>query len=77
MQTVRHNLRQAGCELSPGAPSCLKSRGAIVQVTPDWERLAAHIEADLETKELLGWVREVGPALLMAGPALLDLHDLL
>eukprot|EP00891_Asterochloris_glomerata_P007790 jgi/Astpho2/7790/fgenesh1_pm.00117_%23_7_t len=28
-------------------------------VTPDWERLAAHIEADLETKELLGWVREM------------------
>ena len=26
---------------------------------PDWERLAAHIEADPESKEQLGWVREM------------------
>ncbi len=26
---------------------------------PDWERLTAHIEADPESKEKLGWVREM------------------
>ena len=26
---------------------------------PDWERLTAHIEADAESKEKLGWVREM------------------
>ena len=30
-----------------------------LKVMPDWERLTAHIEADAETKEKLGWVREV------------------
>lgn len=30
-----------------------------VQVMPDWERLTAHIEADAESKEKLGWVREM------------------
>lgn len=30
-----------------------------VQVVPDWERLTAHIEADPESKEKLGWVREM------------------
>lgn len=29
------------------------------KVTPDWERLTAHIEADPESKEKLGWVREM------------------
>ena len=29
------------------------------QVMPDWERLTAHIEADAESKEKLGWVREM------------------
>lgn len=28
-------------------------------MTPDWERLTAHIEADPESKEKLGWVREM------------------
>ena len=28
-------------------------------MTPDWERLTAHIEADKESKEKLGWVREM------------------
>jgi len=32
--------------------------GAL-QVTPDWERLTAHIEADPESKKKLGWVREM------------------
>lgn len=30
-----------------------------LQVTPDWERLTAHIEADPESKQKLGWVREM------------------
>ena len=30
-----------------------------MQVMPDWERLTAHIEADPESKEKLGWVREM------------------
>ena len=30
-----------------------------MQVTPDWERLTAHIEADPESKDKLGWVREM------------------
>ena len=30
-----------------------------MQVMPDWERLTAHIEADSESKEKLGWVREM------------------
>ena len=30
-----------------------------VQVAPEWERLTAHIEADPESKERLGWVREM------------------
>lgn len=30
-----------------------------MQVTPDWERLTAHIEADKESKEKLGWIREM------------------
>ncbi|DBA81022.1 TPA: hypothetical protein ACH3X2_007228 [Trebouxia sp. C0005] len=30
-----------------------------IKVTPDWERLTAHIEADPESKEKLGWVREM------------------
>ncbi len=29
------------------------------QVAPEWERLTAHIEADPESKEKLGWVREM------------------
>lgn len=29
------------------------------QITPDWERLTWHIEHDKETKERLGWVREM------------------
>lgn len=29
------------------------------KVTPEWERLAAEIEADAEMKEQLGWVREM------------------
>ncbi|KAK9795215.1 hypothetical protein WJX73_002433 [Symbiochloris irregularis] len=29
------------------------------KVIPDWERLTAHIEADKESKEKLGWVREM------------------
>ncbi len=29
------------------------------QVVPDWERLTAHIEADKESKDRLGWVREM------------------
>jgi hypothetical protein len=28
-------------------------------VAPEWERLTAHIEADPESKEKLGWVREM------------------
>jgi hypothetical protein len=28
-------------------------------VVPEWERLTAHIEADPESKEKLGWVREM------------------
>jgi hypothetical protein len=31
----------------------------VVQVIPDWERLTAHIEADKESKDKLGWVREM------------------
>lgn len=31
----------------------------IVQVTPEWERLTAFIEADEDTKKALGWVREM------------------
>ena len=30
-----------------------------LQVVPEWERLTAHIEADPESKERLGWVREM------------------
>ena len=30
-----------------------------MQVAPEWERLTAHIEADPESKERLGWVREM------------------
>lgn len=30
-----------------------------VQITPEWERLTAHIEADPVSKERLGWVREM------------------
>ena len=30
-----------------------------MQIMPDWERLAAHIEADPVSKEQLGWVREM------------------
>ena len=30
-----------------------------IQVTPDWERLAAHIEGDAAGKAKLGWVREM------------------
>lgn len=36
-------------ELAPGT----------LQVVPDWERLTAHIEADKESKDRLGWVREM------------------
>lgn len=28
-------------------------------MAPEWERLTAHIEADPESKERLGWVREM------------------
>ncbi|KAK9816540.1 hypothetical protein WJX72_001729 [[Myrmecia] bisecta] len=31
----------------------------LIKITPDWERLTAHIEADPESKEKLGWVREM------------------
>ena len=31
----------------------------MLQVVDDWERLTAHIEADKESKEQLGWVREM------------------
>ena len=31
----------------------------ILQITPDWERLTKHIEDDKETKDKLGWVREM------------------
>lgn len=31
----------------------------MLQVTPEWERLTAHIEADPKSKEQLGWVREM------------------
>lgn len=31
----------------------------VRQVVPEWERLTAHIEADPESKERLGWVREM------------------
>ncbi|EIE24619.1 hypothetical protein COCSUDRAFT_14028 [Coccomyxa subellipsoidea C-169] len=30
-----------------------------MEVAPEWERLTAHIEADMESKEKLGWVREM------------------
>ncbi|KAL3161193.1 hypothetical protein ABBQ38_009560 [Trebouxia sp. C0009 RCD-2024] len=30
-----------------------------IKVTPEWERLTAHIEADPKSKEQLGWVREM------------------
>ncbi|CAL8467638.1 g7176 [Coccomyxa elongata] len=30
-----------------------------LEVAPEWERLTAHIEADPESKEKLGWVREM------------------
>lgn len=29
------------------------------QITPDWEHLTKHIEEDVETKDKLGWVREM------------------
>ena len=29
------------------------------QIAPDWERLTAHIENDPESKQQLGWVREM------------------
>ena len=35
------------------------STSGCVQVAPEWERLTAHIEADPESKERLGWVREM------------------
>lgn len=31
----------------------------VSQITPDWERLTKHIEDDKETKDKLGWVREM------------------
>lgn len=31
----------------------------LFKVVPDWERLTAHIEADKESKDRLGWVREM------------------
>jgi hypothetical protein len=44
-----------------GAPSCKGCPKACcyLQVTPDWERLTKHIEDDKETKDKLGWVREM------------------
>lgn len=42
------------------------------QVLPDWERLAAHIEADPESKEQLGWVREMYA--FSVAVALQDIH---
>lgn len=32
---------------------------SILQVAPEWERLTAQIETDPESKEMLGWVREM------------------
>lgn len=31
----------------------------LFRITPDWERLTKHIEDDKETKDKLGWVREM------------------
>lgn len=31
----------------------------LFKITPDWERLTKHIEDDKETKDKLGWVREM------------------
>lgn len=31
----------------------------VLQVTPEWERLTAQIENDEESKDKLGWVREM------------------
>ena len=52
-----------------------------VQVVDDWERLTAHIEADKESKEQLGWVREmyafsIAAALQVRCVVLEDKHDL-
>ena len=38
---------------------CCATNGMSMQVAPEWERLTAHIEADPESKERLGWVREM------------------
>lgn len=31
----------------------------MLQITPEWERLTMHIENDAESREKLGWVREM------------------
>uniref|UniRef100_A0A061QV19 Hydroxyproline O-arabinosyltransferase-like domain-containing protein n=1 Tax=Tetraselmis sp. GSL018 TaxID=582737 RepID=A0A061QV19_9CHLO len=40
------------------APMLLRT-GELRLLVPDWKRLAAHIEAHAETKQKLGWVREM------------------
>lgn len=40
------------------APVLMRSADWL-RVAPDWERLAAHIEATPEAKDKLGWVREM------------------
>ena len=46
----------AACELCTTSSA---NPAALAQVVDDWERLTAHIEADKESKEQLGWVREM------------------
>ena len=50
-RSIRANLKCQSSEQSPSLHG--------VQVVDDWERLTAHIEADKESKEQLGWVREM------------------
>lgn len=47
-------------QVPPSGPAPVLMRAADwLKVTPDWERLAAHIEATPEAKSKLGWVREM------------------
>ncbi len=50
------------CQTHAGLPRCqplLCDWFFAAKVAPEWERLTAHIEADPESKEKLGWVREM------------------